>query len=183
MVHMFKRIYIHNYKCLVNFDLSLQKTVLLLGANGAGKTAVLDVMFGLRKLLAGEAKITDRIAFPPSTLTRWQTQRDQVFELEAEVGGESFVYRLEIEHQEGGQRARINKESLVGSGTTLFGFELGEVQLFRDDGSEGPAYGADWTESALARVVPQASNTRPLGLHERHPEHGCLLDPPNPTAG
>ena len=117
-------------------------------------------MFGLRKLLAGEAKITDRIAFHPSTLTRWQTQRDQVFELEAEVGGESFVYRLEIEHQEGGQRARINKESLVGSGTTLFGFELGEVQLFRDDGSEGPAYGADWTESALARVVPQESNTR-----------------------
>ena len=32
MVHMFKWIYIHNYKCLVNFDLSLQKTVLLLGA-------------------------------------------------------------------------------------------------------------------------------------------------------
>ena len=160
MVHMFKRIYIHNYKCLVNFDLSLQKTVLLLGANGAGKTAVLDVMFGLRKLLAGEAKITDRIAFHPSTLTRWQTQRNQVFELEAEVGGESFVYRLEIEHEEDGRRARIAKESLMGGGTTLFVFELGEVHLFRDDGSEGPTYRADWSESALARVVPQASNTR-----------------------
>ena len=157
---MFKRIYIHNYKCLVNFDLGLQKTVLLLGPNGVGKTAVLDVVFGLRKLLAGEAKINDRAVFHPSTLTRWQTRRDQVFELEAEVGGESFTYRLEVEHDEGGRRARIVKERLVGGGTKLFGCELGEVQLFRDDGSEGAAYSADWSESALARVVPQASNTR-----------------------
>lgn len=157
---MFKRIYIHNYKCLVNFDLGLQKTVLLLGPNGAGKTAVLDVMFGLRKLLAGEAKITDQAAFHPSTLTRWQNRGDQVFELEAEVGGESFTYRLEVEHEEGGKRSRIVKENLVGGGTKLFGCELGEVQLFRDDGSEGPAYSTDWSESAMARVVPQASNTR-----------------------
>ena len=94
MDRVIERVYIHNYKCLVNFELALQETVLLLGANGVGKTAVLDVMFGLRKLLDGEAKITDRVAFHPSTLTRWQALREQVFAIEAMIGGESVIYRL-----------------------------------------------------------------------------------------
>ncbi len=160
MYRVIKRVYIHNYKCLVNFELKLRETVLLLGANGVGKTAFLDVMFGLRKLLAGEVKITDRVAFHPSTLTRWQMRRDQVFEIDAEICGESFVYRLELEHADDGKRSRIVNESLVGDGTPLFRFKDGDVQLFRDNGSKGPVYKGDWSESALARVVPQAENSR-----------------------
>ena len=39
---MLQRLYVDNYKCLVNFDLPLQELTLLLGPNGAGKTSVLD---------------------------------------------------------------------------------------------------------------------------------------------
>lgn len=157
---MIERIYIHNYKCLVNFELRLRETVLLLGPNGAGKTAVLEVVWGLRRLLAGEIKITDAEAFHPSTLTRWQALPDQVFELDAKVGEESFAYRLVIEHDRGGSRSRVTEESLRSNGTALFSCTMGQVQLFRDDGSEGPSYSTDWTESALARVAPNDSNTR-----------------------
>ncbi|MDE0131956.1 MAG: AAA family ATPase [bacterium] len=157
---MIGRIYIHNYKCLVNFELMLQETVLLLGPNGAGKTAVLEVVYGLRRLLAGEIKITDPDAFHPSTLTRWQTLSDQVFELDAKVGEESFRYRLIIEHDPGGRLSIVTEESLRSNGTNLFSCIRGKVQLFRDDGSEGPSYSTDWTESALARVAPHPSNTR-----------------------
>ena len=59
MIAVLERIYIHNYKCLVGFHLELRNTTLLLGDNGAGKTAVLEVLFALRKLLAGEARIAD----------------------------------------------------------------------------------------------------------------------------
>lgn len=87
MVLVLERISIENYKCLVDFDLRLQDITLLVGANGAGKTAVLDVIYGLRKLLAGEAKITDPVAFPPSTLTRWQSHGHQQFRLRVRGGG------------------------------------------------------------------------------------------------
>ena len=160
MTGVLRRIYVHNYKCLQNFELELQETVLLLGANGAGKTAVLDVVHGLRKLLSAEAKIADRVAFHPSTLTRWQTDPKQVFEIDVEVGGESFRYRLEIEHADDGRHSRITWESLSAGPTTLFKCEMGDVQLYRDDGSEGPTFKTDWTESALARVVAQPINTR-----------------------
>lgn len=166
MVSVLERIYVHNYKCFVNFELSLQDTALLLGANGSGKTAVLDVVFGIRRLLSGEAKITDSDTFHPSTLTRWQSGLEQVFEIDASASGESFRYRLEIEHDERSRHARIVWETLVAGDAVLFKCEMGEVQLYRDDGSSGPTYKTDWTESALARVVPQASNTRLTAFKE-----------------
>ena len=160
MTRVLRRIYVHNYKCLQNFELELQETVLLLGTNGSGKTAVLDVIYGLRKLLSAEAKITDEVAFHPATLMRWQTDPKQVFEIDVEVGEESFRYRLEIEHADGGKQSRVVRESLGVGDTQLFNCDMGEVQLYRDDGSKGPTYTTDWTDSALARVAPQASNTR-----------------------
>ena len=39
---MIKRLYIDNFKSLVNFELQLQDLTLLLGPNGVGKTSVLD---------------------------------------------------------------------------------------------------------------------------------------------
>ena len=61
---MFKRLYVDNYKCLVNFDLPLRDLTLLLGRNGTGKTSVLDIMFALRELLSGNSRITDPGVFP-----------------------------------------------------------------------------------------------------------------------
>ena len=156
---MFERIYIHNYKCFINLELCLGEISLLVGTNGSGKTSVLDVMFALKKLLAGEAKITDRIAFHPSTLTRWQSQTEQLFEMDVRVNGELFRYHLKIEHEPDLRQSRVAEESLVSNGKPLFQCLRGTVQLYRDDGSEGPTYQADWSESALARVVPQPSNT------------------------
>ena len=158
---MLERIYIENYKCLVDFDLRLKDVTLVLGANGAGKTAVLDVVYGLRKLLAGEVKIADPVAFPPSTLTRWQTHQHQEFRLRARVGSESFLYLLRVEHAADIEASRVAREKLVGEDeTVLFDCEMGEVRLFRDDGSTGPVFKTDWGESALARVVPQPANKR-----------------------
>ena len=161
IVRVLEFVYVENYKCLVDFPLNLQGTTLLLGANGTGKTAVLDVVYGLRKLLAGEAKITDPIAFPPSTLTRWQTHRHQQFILQTRVGNESFIYALQIEHDTASGTSWVAHEGLVaGDSTVLFSCTKGEVQLYRDDGSAGPTYRTDWSESALARVVPHPTNTR-----------------------
>lgn len=163
MYHDFviERIYVENYKCLVDFDLHLQDTTLLFGANGAGKTAVLDVVYGLRKLLAGEVKITDSVAFPSSTLTRWQTRNHQHVAVQVRAGGETFSYDLRVEHNLDVGLSRVTHERLTGEDSTLlFNCELGELRLFRDDGSEGPVYGVDWTESALARVQPHSTNKR-----------------------
>ena len=157
---MLQRLYVDNYKCLVNFDLPLQELSLLLGPNGAGKTSVLDIVFALRRILGEGARITDADVFPTRTLTRWQQRNLQVFEIQAVLDTDSFGYRLEVEHERSTRRARIRLERLTGDGGPLFEFSQGEVRLYRDNHSEGPSYHSDWSESALARVAPRPDNTR-----------------------
>ncbi len=158
---MFKRLYVNNYKCLVNFNLAFQDLTLLLGRNGTGKTSVLEVVYALRELLSGKARIADPDVFPTRTLTAWQTEELQVFEVEAELLGGTLLYRLEIEQDTTNHLSLIANESLSDSdGRPLFEFKGGNVRLYRDDYSPGPTFPADRTESALARVVPHDDNTR-----------------------
>lgn len=156
---MIERLYVDNFKSLVNCDLHFRDLTLLLGPNGAGKTSVLDVVFALRQLLAGIAKVTDLEAFPAATLTRWQKRNIQVFELDATLTENDYRYRLEVEHDPTYRRARVELEQLELHGAPLFRFRHGEVQLYRDNHSAGPAFSADWSESALARVPPRPDNT------------------------
>jgi predicted ATPase len=157
---MIKRLYIDNYKCLVNFELHFKDLTLLVGPNGAGKTSVLDVMFALRELLAGVAKVSDKAVFSTPTLTRWQNRDIQTFELDAVLEQDELRYRLEIEHERPTRKARIALETLELKGNPLFRFERGEVHLYRDNHSPGPTFGADWSESAMARVPPRNDNTK-----------------------
>ncbi len=157
---MLKRLYVDNYKCLVNFEARLSELTLFLGPNGVGKSSVLDVVFALRQLLSGVAKITDAEIFPNRTLTRWQSRQSQAFELEAELEGDQLTYRLEVEHELETRRARVSLERLTAQGKPLFEFKLGVVRLYRDDHSPGPTFKSDWKESALARVAPNQDNQR-----------------------
>ena len=55
---MLKRLYVHNYKCLVNFEINFDKDIsLFLGENGSGKSTVFEVLTKLRKLIVDEEKI------------------------------------------------------------------------------------------------------------------------------
>lgn len=157
---MLRRLYVDNFRCLVNFELCFQPLTLLLGANGAGKSSVFDIISSLRALLSASAKITDPIIFPAKSLTRWQKLNVQVIEIDAEIEGQDFRYRIEIDHDPQNKRARIQLEELTSKGKPLFSFANGEIQLFRDDHSQGPAFPGDWSESALARVVPRNDNLR-----------------------
>jgi predicted ATPase len=157
---MLKRLYVDNYNCLVNFEVSFGELRLLLGPNGAGKSSVLNVMFALRQILSGSAMLTDPEVFPARTLTRWQTRRVQTFEFDVELQGDPLRYRLEVEHDPEARRARILREELTSDGKPLFSFIRGDVQLYRDDHSPGPQFPADWSMSDLARVPPGKDNKK-----------------------
>ena len=157
---MLKHLHVDNYKCLVNFDLDLQPLNLLLGANGSGKSAIFDVMYAVRQLLSGVARVGDRDIFPTTTLTRWQTLPKQTFECTVELAGDEFTYTLEVEHELATQRNRVTLERLSSSNKPIFSFINSEVTLYRDDFSKGAQFTSDWSESALARVAPRRDNQR-----------------------
>ncbi len=113
---VFKRLFVDNYRCFVNFTLDLQEMTLLAGYNGAGKTSVLDIMHSLRELLTGRARVSDPGMFPASSKTAWQKTDVQTIELHADLRGDELCYRLQVEHSPQRNPARISHESLTGRG-------------------------------------------------------------------
>lgn len=155
---MITRIYIDNYRCLVNFELKLHDLTLLAGLNGSGKSSVLDILYGLQLLLSGQIKVNALL--PYGSRTRWTNRELQLIEIDAQVGGEALRYRLQVQHEPGGRRVRILEERLLAPDGPLFAFENGDVQLYRDNLGEGAKFAADWSESALARVPSRPDNRR-----------------------
>ena len=155
---MLKRIHIDNYKCLSNFDLTFGDLTLLIGANGCGKSAVFEVVRKLRDFIRGDGRVGD--LFSASDLTKWTKKSKQSFELEFDLDDATFLYRLEVEHELERRLARANREELTCNDLPLFVFAKGEVQLYRDNHSEGPKYSFDWTQSGIAPVAERHDNKR-----------------------
>lgn len=155
---MLKRLYIDNYKCLTNFEICFEELTLLLGPNGCGKSAVFEVVGKLRDFIRGDARVGE--LFLSTDLTHWSKKLEQHFELEIDISGGRCLYRLVVEHKPEIRFACVMREELLFDDKLLFAFENGEVQLYRDDHSEGPRYSFDWMQSGLAPVAERTDYTR-----------------------
>ncbi len=79
---LLRRVHIDNYKCMSNFTFSpFGDITLLLGKNGCGKSAVFEAADNLHRFVCREGKVAD--LFPASSLTSWNKNGKQSFELEA----------------------------------------------------------------------------------------------------
>jgi predicted ATPase len=162
---MIKRLYVDNFKSLVNFELNLAPLTLILGANGAGKSTVLHVLSQLRKFVGNEGTTTE--LFPTGTLTRWETRFVQTFEVDIDGNGGLYKYCLEINHEAERQRTRLQKEELWFREYPLYRSDGTEAQLYRDGGREGPKVLCDWIRSGPGIIQERRDNTELTWFKER----------------
>ena len=157
--NMIKRLYVDNFRCLVNFELKLDRLNLLMGANGSGKSSVFAALRLLQVFLSGDRKTSE--VFLSRERTLWMKAATQAFELDLLKDGTEYRYSLIVEHEEDGRRSRIKAESLCADGKALFASNYGEAQLYRDDFSKGPEVQFDWERSGLA-ILPSRNDNRKL---------------------
>lgn len=128
---MLKRLYVHNYRCLLNFELRPGASGLLLGYNGAGKTSVFDILGAIQDLLVNNEEAID--AFPSDTLTRLEDSSRQRFELDMTSPHGEIRYTLVLDHDAEHETCIIASESVVSRGelgeVPVYVFEAGEVML------------------------------------------------------
>ena len=160
---MIAEIYIDNFRCLVNFRIAPRSFHLWLGANGTGKSSVLDALRSVQRILAGD-HVED--VFSHSSLTRWDRRLEQTFEIKLLIGGDEYQYHLAIEYQRELGPRRIKEEWLKWRGEDFFLFRNGEAHLFRINRhthktEEGAHFSADWRRSVIPSVAERDDN-RPL---------------------
>ncbi|MEO5339888.1 MAG: ATP-binding protein [Magnetococcus sp. MYC-9] len=155
---MLKRMYVDNFRTLVNFEQRFGKFVLLVGENGTGKSTAFDILLCLKRCLVFQETLRD--VFPVGDLTQWMTNPLQTFELDIVGNAGEYRYRLLVEHDRQRRLIRVKEESLHFNKEPLFIFKDGIVALYRDDFSTGPEFPMDWGRSGLAMVVKGRDNSR-----------------------
>ncbi len=150
---MLTRLYVDNFKCLVDFDFRPPDPLtLVVGRNGAGKTSVFEVLLSLANFVRGRTGVS--LSFPPYHRTAWMEKELQHFEIDVGEGKDGWRYSLILQQNEDPDRARVAEERLTtGTGSPLVEVKGGEVQFWWDDGKRGPKFPADPTRSGLTVVA------------------------------
>jgi len=164
---MIKRLYIDNFRCMVNFELELDRLQLFLGGNGTGKTSVFDVLHRLQQFITGRTDVSD--GFPFRDLTRWDTRDSQRFELDIETEQTEYKYVLQIQHDRSRELCRVSHEYLTVDGMPLFNFEKGEAKLHREvSGGIEPvaAFPFDPSRSGLSVMPERTDNTKLIAFRK-----------------
>lgn len=160
---MLKRIYAHNFRSFVNFEWEPPRAAVLVGENGAGKSALVEVLWLLQDLLVGGKTADETPSL--SARTTWLSDSDQVFEVEAELAGDSFKYRLVLRVE--ASRSVVD-ESLHANGALLYRASGGKVELFGDQptGEARATIAFDRRRSFLSALEPRMDNQRLVAFRE-----------------
>ena len=141
---MIERLYVHNFRCLENFTLDFagQRSAVLIGKNGAGKSTVLNALRVFQKICRGPNRVRNVIR--ANDFTRHRKDLPMRFEVDATIAGKRFNYCISFEWPEDFHEARILEESLSTDGVSVFTRQQAQVRL-----SGGSAFGLDWHVFAL----------------------------------
>src|SRR5216684_2982402 len=156
---MLERLYVDNYRCMVNFECRFGSKQLILGPNGGGKTTLFNVLGTIRDFCTNG--VPAEKLFLGFSQTRWQNIPEQTFEMDVSGNGGLYTFRLVVGYS--GQptaRPRVLMEQVFFEGKPIYRFLRGEVQLFNDNHEEKEKYPFDLSRSAIATIPERADNKK-----------------------
>jgi predicted ATPase len=174
---MIRRLYVHNFRCLENFELPIagHSSVLLIGANGAGKTTVGLALEVLQRIARGTNRVGDLVR--PKDLTRGRTDVPMRFEIEVTLAKSVYIYSVAFEFPSGFRELRVFEESLTVDGEPVYKRELAQVDLTRVDGVTAAHFRIDWHLVALPIVQRQPFDDDPLNVFRQWLAKALILRP------
>ena len=171
-----RRLYIHNFRCLENFELPIsgQPSALLIGKNGAGKTTVGLALEILQRIARGVNRVDNLVK--PKDLPRGRTGVPIRFEIEVELEGGTYEYAIAFEFPPGFKELRVLEEKLSVAGKPIYTREMSQVQLAKTGQDTSASFRIDWHLVALP-IVQEKSAKDPLAIFKRWLSRILILRP------
>jgi predicted ATPase len=173
---MIQRLYIHNYRCLENFELVLKglSSALLIGKNGTGKSTISFVLEILQSIGRGVNRVGHLVQFKDFAIGRADALIR--FEIEVILDEKLFKYALALELPEKFKELRVFEEHLIFSGNPIFSRKRAQVTLFKSSQNHEAQFQVDWHLAALP-VIQEQSETDPLGIFRTWLSRMIILAP------
>jgi ABC-type cobalamin/Fe3+-siderophores transport system ATPase subunit len=183
---MITRLYVNNFRCLVNFKAEFDSFAVLCGPNGAGKSSLFDALRLLRNLGTGDALLGDenkekggpdlrRLDF-----TEWLDSTVQEFELGLSVEGHAFEYVIHIEQTADFEKPRVIHEKALCDGQPVYERDMEGVRFLKADGNEA-FFPLDWRQAALRAIEPRGIHIKKVALLQEEIAKLLILRP-NPRS-
>ena len=176
--HLFviRRFYVHNFRCLENFELPLSghSSVLLIGKNGSGKTTVGLALEILQKIARRTNRVGDLVK--PKDFFLGRTDVPMRFEIEVELDAKVYEYVIAFEFPEGFKELRILEEKLSVGGKPLYTREGAQVHLAKTGEEKDAKFLIDWHLVALP-IVQEKSMKDPLFIFKQWLARMLILRP------
>jgi predicted ATPase len=124
-----RRFHVHNFRCLENFELPIsgQSSALLIGKNGSGKTTVGLALQVLQKIARGTNRVSDLVK--PKDFARGRTDVPMRFEIEIELGADTYRYSIALELPSAGKELLVLEERIEDGGRPVYMRESGKVEM------------------------------------------------------
>jgi predicted ATPase len=171
-----RRLYVHNFRCLENFDLPIagKLSALLIGKNGSGKTTVGRALQILQRIAQGTNRVGELVKH--GDLARGRMDVPIRFEIEVDLFGKTYGYTVAFEFPEGFKELRVLDEKLTADGKPIFTRELAQVHLAKKGQETEANFRIDWHLVALP-IVQEQSSSDPLFIFKRWLSRMLILQP------
>jgi predicted ATPase len=174
---MLQRLYVHNFRCLENFEFKPEGagSALLIGPNGSGKSTVARALQLLQNIGRGVNRV-GKLA-RPGEFTRGRSDIPMRFELEVALGSHRYHYRLVLDLPARFRELRVLEEALSVDGTSVFVRRESEVTLQRRSHAKTEVvFPVDWHLVALT-VIQDSSLADSLNAFRQWLERMAILSP------
>lgn len=146
---MIQELYVHNFRCLENFKLTLKgkSSSLLIGKNGSGKTTIAAALEIFQKIGRGINQAGFLINL--SDFTRGNTTVPMRFQLDVCIDKKNYTYSLAFEYSESPSGMRVSEEVIYVNGKPIYSRELATITLHKESPA---AFPIDWHLVALPLI-------------------------------
>ncbi|WP_375495258.1 AAA family ATPase [uncultured Nostoc sp.] len=178
---MLQRLYIHNFRCLENFELPIKgiSSALLIGKNGLGKSttaSALEVLQSIGRGINRMRELEHLKLISPKDFARGRSDVPIRFEIEVLLDNKLYKYVLALELPAKFKELRVFEEQLLVSGEPIYSRKEAKVTLHNSSQNREAQFLVDWHLVALP-VIQEQSETDPLRIFKTWLAHMIILAP------
>ncbi len=173
---MIQRLYVHNFKCLENFELHTHNltSALLIGKNGSGKSTICLALEIFQSIGRGINRVGQLVN--AKDFTRNNSNIPMRFEIELLINATVYKYSLSLESLDNFKELRILDEQLSVSGEPIYSRENAKVTLHNSTHNQEAHFMVDWHLVALP-VIQRQSENDPLHMFKTWLSQMIILSP------